>query len=173
MAIRKSSNIALITLAILTCLTLPGSVKHSGLLSVISSVSPAYAADAAPAVDVPANLANRYKQLAASVDQGRITAVIKELSKHPSRVVGYPGADQSGEYVLQQFRQIGLEDVQAEPFTVTVPVDEGASLEVGGRKFKLNAVWPNLVRTSQLPPEGLDCHLIYGGYATLPEFDGV
>lgn len=122
--------------------------------------------------DVYPGLADRYRKIVSLIDQNRVREAITTLSSEQSRVAGYPGADHAADYVQRQFRQIGLEDVRAEQFGVTVPVDQGASIEVAGRKFPVHALWPNLVRTSQLPPEGVRCNLIYAGKADLPAFNG-
>src|SRR5438105_2294276 len=62
-----------------------------------------------------------------------------------------------------------------ESFSVTVPVaslDNPGSLEVAGRRYTVHPLWPNLVRTSQLPRAGLQAPLIYGGAGKLAEFNG-
>ncbi|MCX8053494.1 MAG: M28 family peptidase, partial [Armatimonadetes bacterium] len=66
----------------------------------------------------------------------------------------------------------GLDKVTSEPFRVTVPVDEGSRIVVDGQSFPIYALWPNLVRTSHLPPQGLEVHVIDGGSGKLPDFDG-
>ncbi len=82
------------------------------------------------------------------------------LSAYPSRIVGYPGCAKAADYVEKQFRSIGLSNVKVEKFKVTVPIDEGSKIVVNGQEFPIYALWPNLVRTSHLPPGGLDgpCH---------------
>lgn len=87
-------------------------------------------------------------------------------------MAGYPGSEAAADYIINELRKIGLDDVNAEPFDVTVPVDNGGSLTVAVQQFKVYGMWPNLVRTSQLPPEGVKCGLIYAGCATLPDFNG-
>lgn len=121
---------------------------------------------------VDAKLARTYENLASEVKASELASTIQTLSTMGSRVAGYPGCDAAGKYVLDQFRKIGLEDVKSEPFCISTPVDEGASLEVAGKSYRLHPMWPNLVRTSQLPPEGMTGPLIYGGAGRLNEFDG-
>src|SRR5207302_1353888 len=98
----------------------------------------------------------------------------------PSRVVGYPGDAQAADFVKQQFSEIGLQPVfpdghVEERFSVTVPMaslDNPGSLEVGGRTYTVHPLWPNLVRTSQLPKAGLQAPLIYASTGKLAEFNG-
>ena len=121
---------------------------------------------------VDPELAHTYETLASEVATSNLADTIRELSSHESRVVGYPGCDAAGEYVREQFEKIGLEDVKVEPFYATVPMDEGASLRADGTTYQLYPMWPNLVRTSQLPSQGIEGTLVYGGSGRLTEFDG-
>lgn len=121
--------------------------------------------------DVPAALAKRYKDIAAAIDVSRVRETVNTLSAYPSRMAGYPGCEKAADYVEQQFRASGLKNIRIEKFPVTVPVDEGSKLVVNGRQIPIYALWPNLVRTSQLPPEGLEVHLIDAGSGRLPDFD--
>jgi hypothetical protein len=42
-----------------------------------------------------------------------------------------------------------------------------------GEAFDVYGVWPNLVKTSTLPHEGVTAHLIYGGDGEFSDFDGL
>lgn len=169
MAIRfKGTNIifALVVLLILGLLFWPtkpakGPVKTSAPKTVV---------DERPAV--PALLAQRYKAIAGTVDLSNIRKDIDVLASYPSRMVGYPGCEQAADYVERRFREIGLEDVHTEDFRVTVPIDQGSRIDIDGHSFPIYALWPNLVRTSHLPPEGMEVHVIDGGSGRLPDFDG-
>lgn len=132
-------------------------------------VTPSHAAQK---LKVDAKLAHIYETLAAEVEPSSLADTIGTLSSQESRMAGYPGCDAAGKYILEQFKRIGLEDVKVEPFYVTIPVDEGAALEVGGKSYRLHPMWPNLVRTSQVPSGGIEGQLIYGGKGRLSEFDG-
>jgi len=99
---------------------------------------------------------------------------VATLSSLPeSRVVGYRGNDMAAQYVEDQFRSIGLQNVQSQPFDVTVPVDKGGTLEADGlgRKVDLFCLWPNEVRTSTLPPNFTGT-LIDGRKAQFADFNG-
>lgn len=122
--------------------------------------------------DVPALLGQRYKAIAKSIDISRVESDVNTLASYPSRMVGYPGCDDAAKHVEDQFRAIGLEGVRTEDFKVTVPIDAGSKIVIGGQEFPIHALWPNLVRTSHLPPAGLKVHVIDGGAGKLPDFDG-
>jgi len=149
-----------------------------GLLALLAlgSLAPVWG-QAKPKVEP--KLAERYRSLAASVDSGRINGAIRYLSSFPSRIVGYPGDASAADYVKQQFEQIGLQPVypsgMEESFNVTVPVaalDNPGSLELGGHSYTVHPLWPNLVRTSQLPKDGLRAPMMYAGTGKLSEFNG-
>lgn len=118
----------------------------------------------------------RYRQLVSEISTERIGQTIRTLSALPARIAGYPDADRAADYIEQQFRQIGLENIQREPFPITVPVDKGAFLRyrVKGeeRTVRIYSLWPNQVRTSHLPPEGVSGRLLYVGDGQLQRFRG-
>ncbi|MEN6371919.1 MAG: FtsX-like permease family protein [Armatimonadota bacterium] len=122
--------------------------------------------------EVPAQVASRYKEIASLVNENRLQQSVNELSSYGSRVAGYPGSQKAAEYIVSELRKTGIKDITTEPFDVTVPVDNGGSVTIAGHSFKIYGIWPNLVRTSQLPPEGIKCNLIYAGHAALPDFNG-
>ena len=122
---------------------------------------------------VDAALAAKYKAIAATVDAAKMRDTVRELSSHGSRVVGYPGERYAADYVKREFDTIfGAGNVKTETFTATVPMDKGATLTVNGKKIALSCVWPNLIRTSQTPPEGITGSLIYGGNGSLSALNG-
>jgi ABC-type antimicrobial peptide transport system permease subunit len=126
-----------------------------------------------------AALQARYRQLASEIAEARLTETVRWMAAQGSRVAGYPGAERAADYIEQQFRALGLQEVRREPFEVSVPIDEGAFLQPlmqqGGqptRPIRLYPLWPNLVRTSQLPPNGITGPLLYVGDARLERFRG-
>ncbi len=122
---------------------------------------------------VDAALAAKYRAIAATVNAGAMQKTVRELSSHGSRVVGYPGERYAANYVKSEFDTIfGAGNVKTETFTATVPIDKGASLTVNGKKVPLSCIWPNLVRTSQTPPEGISGNLIYAGNGSLSAMNG-
>ncbi len=92
------------------------------------------------------------------------------LSSVGPRLAGYPGAEKAANYIVGELRKLGIKsasrgglDPQApykEAFWVTVPwVSEQPTIEVLGKDgttlatYPVYPLWPNLVRTSQLPAE--------------------
>ena len=123
--------------------------------------------------DVDPDLAEIYKKHAASVDGKSLSETIRLLSTQGSRVVGYEGERKAADYVEAKFKELfGSDKVTSEEFTATVPMDEGATLEAAGKSYRIFGMWPNLVRTSQTPPEGLTGPLVYGGNGKLSALNG-
>ncbi|MBI3910514.1 MAG: FtsX-like permease family protein [Armatimonadetes bacterium] len=116
-------------------------------------------------------LLRRYPAVAGEIRPENIYRHLEALSGAKSRVVGYEGERQAANYVRQQFQEI-FGQVEEETFRTAVPVDRGGRLVVEGREYGVRALWPNLVRTSQLPRNGLNAPLIYAGRGALREFTG-
>ena len=89
-------------------------------------------------------------------DPTKLQQTIEELSTHGSRMAGYAGDAHAADYVQEQFAAAGVQQIQRDPFLVTVPIDKGASLHLlagtdlptDGIVLPLWSLWPNLVRTS-------------------------
>jgi len=113
----------------------------------------------------------RYRSIASGISDERIADVIRYLSSPElgSRIPGYPGSEKAARFVQDQFRAIGLKDVTVEEFDVSVPLDRGANLSAGRRSMRVYPLWPNMVRTSQLPPEGVRGPLAYIGRSSLQD----
>jgi hypothetical protein len=114
-------------------------------------------------------------------DSTRLQQTIEALSTNGSRMAGYPGDAYAADYVQVQFAAAGVQQIQRDPFLVTVPIDKGASLQLlaggGGHPtdgivLPLWSLWPNLVRTSTLAPEGIESDLIYGGHGHYEDLKG-
>ena len=113
-------------------------------------------------------------EVSAADQAARLTADIEFLTSKGSRAVGYPGAAAAAGLIEGRFRDLGLTDVRRREYTVGMPMDRGASLTVGetGLSVQLLCMWPNLVRTSTLPPEGLHLPLVYAGSGEWAELNG-
>ncbi len=117
---------------------------------------------------------------------------VRTLSGFNPRLAGYPGASSAADYIVGELKKLGLKDASKgglvdesnpklpyrESFLVTVPWVSGQpTLEVlvnGAvvETYPVYPLWPNLVRTSQLPPEGQEFRLIDGGLGQLRTFNG-
>ncbi len=122
----------------------------------------------------PAGAEVDFGALSQAVPEERVAASLAFFGGLGSRVAGYPGADSAAAFVESAFRQTGLRDVVTQDYDVTVPMDRGGFLEVTatGARVPLCALWPNLVRTSTLPPAGLTSRLIDGGDGDYARLDG-
>jgi len=100
------------------------------------------------------------------------THYLKFFSSLSSRMPGTAGHKTSADFIEKKFREAGLTDVTREQFFTVVPVDKKSYVQYKGKKINLFCVWPNLVRTSTLPPEGISGRLIYGGDGNLQNFTG-
>ncbi|MDE2706958.1 MAG: M28 family peptidase [Gemmatimonadota bacterium] len=98
-------------------------------------------------------------------------AVVEHLSSLESRVAGYPGSVRAAEYVEGRLQALGLA-TRRDSFAVVVPMDRGGRLEWEDESVPLYAVWPNGVRTSTVPPEGLRAPAIWGGDGDWGDFNG-
>ncbi|MEW6357440.1 MAG: FtsX-like permease family protein [Planctomycetota bacterium] len=101
---------------------------------------------------------------------------IEYLSSISSRVTGYAGCDEAAAYVEMRFRELGLTDIVSEDFKLAVPVDRGALLVAGegenAVEIPIHGLWPNMVRTSKLPPTGVSGRLVYGRGGYMVDFNG-
>ncbi len=107
-----------------------------------------------------------------TVDQ--IQQTLSDFTSWGSRAVGYPGNKRAYEYIKDRFEEIGLEKVTIDTFRVTVPIDKGARLWIRstGEEVPLYCLWPNNVKTSTLPKEGITGNLIYGRKGEFEDFNG-
>ena len=97
---------------------------------------------------------------------------IKFFSSLKSR---FPGTEEhkiAADFIEKKFKEIGLKNVKREEFKVSVPLEKYAYIEYKGNRIDINCLWPNLVKTSTLPPEGIEGKLIYAGKGDLKDMEG-
>ncbi|MBM3264970.1 MAG: M28 family peptidase [candidate division Zixibacteria bacterium] len=133
-----------------------------------------------------------YAAASAEIDTDRLRATVETLSRFSSRMTGYPGASAAASFLRGEFVQMGFERVDStgfwvpggkarqtsERFSVVVPIDEGARIEIADstgtvRSIPLYGLWPNLARTSSVAPEGIAGPLVYAGVGTPGAFNGL
>ena len=146
------------------------------LLLVLAGIQAAAAGTARAAEQgLPASRHGDCLRQAGVVDAARVEARVRELSSFGSRVPGYPGHERARQYVRAALDEIlGPERVTSQSFSLATPVDEGASVTLpDGSAHELFCIWPNLVATPTLPPEGLAGTLVYGRAGTLADLAGL
>ena len=158
----------------------PRSGAFTGLAALAAFAAPdlalAVSAQAAPSTAPP--VAAQVQEVPADDAFGRIAHTIRQLSSHGSRIAGYPGDRFAADFVERELRAAGVQGVAREPYDIVVPMDHGASMELldesGGvvETIPLQSLWPNLVRTNTLGPEGRRGHLFYGGAGEHADFNG-
>jgi hypothetical protein len=131
---------------------------------------------AGAAVDFAAEQQRAFPRIAAQVEVDNLRRHVENLAACGSRVTCYPGSKRAEDYVYGYLRSLGLQDVHKEEFTAGAPVNRGSSLELATDSARevipLYPLWPNNVRTSQLPPAGVSGRVVWGGQAELAELNG-
>jgi len=99
---------------------------------------------------------------------------LEYFTNFKTRMVGSEENRVCAEFIESEFKKLGLEDVQAEEVEVVVPVDKGGTLQLLGTtmEFPLRTLWPNNVRTSTTPEDGIEGHLIYAGRGDYSDYNG-
>ena len=105
----------------------------------------------------------------------RLAEHVDVLAGMGSRMSGYPGAEAAADYLEEQLRGFGIEEIYRREFGLPVPFDEGAELTLldGEEVFPLHCMWPNLVRTPTLRREGIEGALVYGGKGAAGDLNGL
>ncbi len=115
--------------------------------------------------------ATNYEEIAGGIDMQRVLGDLRTMEGFGSRVSGYEGNTKAADLILEEFKRLGLETMVQE-FDVPIPVDPGSYLDVEGKRYHLDGLWPNLVRTSQVDRDGLTGPVIYVGAGNLSDFNG-
>ncbi|MFH1905239.1 MAG: FtsX-like permease family protein [bacterium] len=113
-------------------------------------------------------------QISEQVDAQYIKTIVSDLANLGSRVPGYQGNEEASKYIENIFQKIGLENVKSENFSVTVPIDKGASLVISNtnKELLLYCLWPNLIRTPTLPSVGMRSQVIDGKTGSFEDLNG-
>ena len=134
--------------------TTVGAMLSFCLLTLFTFVSAGISADGQQTL----GLSETAVKIRDEVSVGGMRKDIARLSSLSTRVTGYDEAANGAKYVFDRFVEIGLENVEARGFEITVPIDaEDGKLQVLSqdgtviKSAKISPCWPNLVRTSLLP----------------------
>ena len=113
-----------------------------------------------------------YPEIAARITPETLGAHIDYLSGIPSRVTGTPGCDRAADYIIGQFRALGVGEPTVQEFPVTVPVHSRAEIHTEQGVFPIHPLYPNGACPAAVSQEGLATRLVYGGYGSLAEVEG-
>lgn len=132
-----------------------------------------------------------YRSAAATIDARRMHATLQQLTRMPERLTGLAGATAAANYLRETFTEMGFASTDSagfwgrngtkrlitERFPVLIPVDKGSRLTLadspdGSSVIRLDPLWPNLVRTSTVAPDGIDGPLVYAGDGTPGALNG-
>lgn len=99
---------------------------------------------------------------------------VETFTARPERLTGGPGAQAARDHILQHLQRIGVPDqnVQLLEFDVPGLHTDRAELRAGPLRVPLHPVWPNLARTSQTPPDGLEGPLVDVGRGSDADLQG-
>ncbi len=111
------------------------------------------------------------------IDMGQIKNHLKVFCSPPTRISGSPGADAAFDYILTELEGFPVLSTEIQEFPVAVPVNEKTELVAqmpdGSKKtVQLYALWPNLGRTCQTPPEGICGPLVDIGSGSEEDMQG-
>ena len=134
--------------------TTAGAMLSFCILTLFTFVSAGISADGQQTL----GLSETAVKIRDEVSVGGMRKDIARLSSLSTRVTGYDEAANGAKYVFDRFVEIGLQNVEARGFEITVPIDaEDGKLQVLSqdgtviKSIKISPCWPNLVRTSLLP----------------------
>lgn len=124
---------------------------------------------------VSPDIGRQLRTQAGEVTAADVRQSIEMFAGFGSRISGYPGADRAARYIDGRFRELGLQAIQRDTFSVAVPVDAGGTLVLSGtdaRPLPIWGLWPNGVRTPTTAGT-LEGPLVYGGKGSWQELDGL
>jgi len=113
-----------------------------------------------------------YQGIIDQIDFAEIKMNIRKLVEFKSRVTGYNGYEEAANFIYQSFIEYGLANVSFEYYNLTVPIEYYANITIlpKGKSIKAYTLWPNLVETCALPPEGIEGKLVYVGKGELRNY---
>jgi len=88
-----------------------------------------------------------------------------------NRSAGSVGAERFADYILKEFRRIGLDATGVQNFFLPLPDVDRAVLEIDNHCFPLHIWMPNLAYLSNTPAEGLSGRCLYLKRGTWEDFE--
>lgn len=97
---------------------------------------------------------------------------LRFFSSFTSRIPGTEGHRKASDFIELKFKEAGLTKIKREEFKTVVPVEKYAYILADNKRIDIHCLWPNLVKTSTVPPEGITGKLIYAGDGDLRNLSG-
>ena len=113
-----------------------------------------------------------YPDIAAKITAENLQRHIDRLSGIPSRFTGTPGCEAAAEYVIEQFRALGVGEPHIHEYPITVPVFDRAEIRTTDTAYPLHPIYPNGICPAAVAKEGLATRLVYAGFGSLADVDG-
>ncbi|MFX0013155.1 MAG: M28 family peptidase [Promethearchaeota archaeon] len=101
-----------------------------------------------------------------------IESHISNLSSFGSRVTGYPGYEQTVNYIVDFFQKQNLSNVETISYPLVIPLEKNTYIEIKGENYSAYTLAPNSVHSCKTPPNGVSGKLIYGGSGKYSDLDG-
>lgn len=111
-----------------------------------------------------------YRSILSQVKLAQIRTTFDQVNSFGSRLTGSVAEAKTFDYAERQLRALGVQQIEREPFTATVPDPEArGTLALGRRQVTVYPLYPNLARTSTCDVTG---PLVYGGDGRLEDLKG-
>lgn len=112
------------------------------------------------------DLKDKSKKIEENLDMNAFRNHVRFFASRQSRLTGYPGCDESADYIIEQLQSMGITDYEEQTFQVAVPIVRDAYLESADPndtpRINLHPLWPNMARTCQTPSSGIHGPLVDG-----------
>jgi len=115
---------------------------------------------------------DRYREVADRITAEALAHHIDRLSALGSRFTGTEGCDQAAQYLIDEFRALGVGEPQVQEYPITVPVFDRAEIVIGDAAYPLHPIYPNGVCPAAVSKDGLRTRLVYAGFGNLAAVDG-
>jgi len=124
------------------------------ILLISLSIAYVVKTEAIQEVEVP------YKQVISSINYDRINEHVEKICSFGNRFPGASGCERTAEYILNKFKEYGLE-ATLEEYEETTIVPYEAKIIFDGEEIRCYSLLPNGVETCTTPAEGIEGHLVY------------
>lgn len=105
--------------------------------------------------------------------QENVLTHARRLMEVKNRLAGTDGCKKAAQYICEQLRGFGFENVDKLPYKIAVPTTRQCALTLsGGEEIPLFPLWPNGTQTPSFRNQGLDGIFIYAKKGEFGDFNG-